>query len=309
MIYSKYLTGNYQGEPYSKEQAKLKGTYDDIYVFDMADFCRIVTARELHKDRNMGESIYDIMTQEGIYEMLEYSKTYTDIPMLVKTAYGPALLIPSIVPSTSLLVLSYISVGGENLYKYCKDNGASVRYSSELDTAGINADFEMPDAVSRYCERYLQRIENAFKNVASGKLLSGDITLLLEERIYALSYYAGCSVSILCEEPIIAYGEFDFSMFVAFVFALMLTARRFSNKKEMALTLENKSYGTAILVSMATQGNKVYDSDELRVINAIADKRRRFFEHMCDDFISHIRFSPVSKDWSYLEIKSPSAES
>ena len=120
MIYSKYLTGNYQGEPYSKEQAKLKGTYDDIYVFDMADFCRIVTARELHKDRNMGESIYDIMTQDGICEMLEYSKTYTDIPMLVKTAYGPALLISSIVPSTSLLVLSYISVGGENLYKYCK---------------------------------------------------------------------------------------------------------------------------------------------------------------------------------------------
>ena len=302
------LTRTYRGEPYLKDAAKLKGTYDDIYVYDIADFCKLISTRELHKRRDMGESIYDIMSTDGVLEILDYVKTYTEIPLLVKTVHGVALIIPSLVPSTSLFVLSYVSVGGERLYAYCKQSGASVCYSGELEREELSENTALPRSLEQYCERYLCRIAAAFEGTARGQLLEGDITNILEERIYAISYYAGCSASVLSAEPIVAFGEFDFSLFTAFVFCFMIVARRYSRRNELALVLENKSFGISVMASMSVKGRQICDCAEIREFTTITDRKRGFFEYMCDGAVAHMRFSPVAKDWSYLNIKSPTEE-
>ncbi len=305
MSHSVYLSGTYNDLPYSKKSVWEREILDNCYVFDFASGCRFIARRALHSHQIGGKSIYDIMSREGAEEMLAHLMSHTDVLMFVKTSLGPAVVVPSLVPSCSLGVLVFATWDTDDVFREARAGRMKVAFSREL-TAGRT--IRHTKSSIKNAERsalLLSRLREAFAGTHERQLVSGNITSRLEERIYALSYYVGCPVGIVCEQPIIAVGDFDLSLFVAFTAITLMCARDVAPLREASVALENNDYGISVRVSMVTAGQHKKKLKGVEDFRALADRKRMLFEYLWDPEIIHIRFSPIAKDWSFLEVKSP----
>ena len=137
-------------------------------------------------------------------------------------------------------------------------------------------------------------------------MLSGDINDKVIERAFEVSCYVGCPIGVICGEALKAIGDFDFALFVSMLFTLLMCANRVSPKSEASFWAEQTECGAAFTVSFELSGISFKDIYEIEACRCIAERKNILFEVMSDDKLVHVRFSPICREWSYLELKSPS---
>lgn len=307
MIYSKYLSGKYKNEIYFKPNVSVGEAYDDRCLFDLARGCRIVVPCADKAYKRMGETIYDIMSIDEAEELRRYLLEYGELPMAVSTVFGIAIAIPWLAPSSSLGMLLFPYVGGAELCRVAKRKGWRLKLSASVSAMGLRSS-KRSYAEEDTCMRYWELMHEAlmpYSSLNNERLLSGDITAVLEERVYALSYYTCCPVGLVCHDAVEEFGTLDFPLFTAFVLVFMMCARIVSGRSEISAAFEENSVGTVIRMSFTVakkRGSRIIGVDDFR---AIAMRKNLFFEYIAGDGVAHVRFSPISPDWSLLGLKSP----
>lgn len=307
MIYSKYLSGKYKNEIYFKQNVSDAYVYDDRCVFDLTRGCTFIAPCADKARKHMGESIYDIMTNDEAEELIRYLLNYGEYPMAVSTYFGIALAIPWLAPSSGLGVLVFPYVGTEEICRVAKRKRWKLILSSSVRAMKLRSSkksYREEDECVRSWELLHESLApyELLKGVA---LPFGDITHKLEERVYALSYYTGCPVGIVCNDPVEEFGAFDLQLFTALVLVLMMCARTVSPKREVSVSFESNSIGSVIRLSFIVakyRKKRVFGIDGFY---RIAERKNLFFEHVEGENVIHVRFSPVSPDWALLGLKSP----
>lgn len=291
-------------DKYDKQYLKNAPIYDSYFVFDMALGGSFVCGRNISKRSYSISSVFDIMSDEECKFAFEYAKSYTSVPAAVSTRFGIALLLPHLAPSSSLFAVVAPRVRGDVLCKVMRIDKKEPVYSPEALTK-IKRRVSLKDGELDECRELISRIESVFVDVSEEPMLSGNIDDTVIDRAFEISCYAGCPIGILCGESLKAIGDFDYSLFVGMLFVLLTCARRVSPKKEASLVIEQTSYGSVFTVSFELSGvsqDRLYEVDSCR---RIASRKNILFEVMADNKVAHVRFSPISHEWSYLELKSP----
>ncbi len=307
MIYSKYLSGKYKNEIYFKPNVSISEIYDDRCIFDLSRGCKIIVSCADKAYRKMGETIYDVMGIDEAEELRQYLLEYGELPMAVSTDFGIAIAIPWLAPSSSLGILIFPYVGGAELCRVARRKGWKLKLSSAVSAMGLRSS-KRSYAEEDTCVRHWELIHEAlspYSSLSNDRLPSGDITAMLEDRVYALSYYTCCPAGLVCHDAVEEFGTFDFSLFTAFVLVFMMCARIVSGRSEISVSFESNSIGTVIRMSFTVakrKGSKIVGVDDFRTL---AMRKNLFFEYMVGDGVAHVRFSPISPDWALLGLKSP----
>ncbi len=299
------LSGAFRGEPYIKQNVRNSKILDDMYIFDISDGCKFICERARHIHSLQGKTLFDIMSEDSIFELLMHFTSYTEDFIFVKTNVGNALAVPALVPSCSLGVLIFPRIGNDDFLRIAKCRDFGIRLSRELTDGKKWRLTKSSLANEHYCEELLDRVQCVFGNLVKTPHISGDITGILESRIYEIAHFIGCPVGIVCQAPICTSSNFDFGMFCAFVIVSMCIARARAAKNGAAVTLSEDECGVLVRFSILNGINLPYDIPAIINFRCAADRKRFRFEYTYSNEIIHLLLCPTAYDWSLLDIKSP----
>ncbi len=279
--------------------------HEDIYAFDLTLGCRYIAFRTQNKRRNMGRSIYDIMTPSGAEELLAHMMSTPKVPMFVKTVHGTALVLSTLVPSCSTGLLIYAHIDSDILYRICRRCGIRASYSSEL-TVGKRC------RITKYClqnEELCLLYMSTYMRIFSDKLcdcaLTGNLTQLLCMQISELSRFVGCPASIDCRGDIIAYSDFDMSMFTFLILLVLMNARMFSTDGKATIVLNMKNRIPFINFSFNIRDSELVRLPFMTALRFTAYRRNMPYDFYCDNGIFWGELSPLPKELSHFTNKSP----
>ncbi len=278
---------------------------DDFYIFDLTLGCRYVAFRFQGNDSPVGKSIYDIMTPTGIEELLAHMLSDSHAPMFVKTSRGIALVLSSLVPSASLGILIYSRMGSDNLYRICRRFNLAARYSNELLRSGR---CRMTNNCLQNEHRLLSLINiymSIFSTDMCNRMLTGNLTQLLEKQIRQISLFVGCPIHIDRKNDIIAYSDFDIGMFSALVLLLAANARLFSSDGCASLCLEMTNRTPIIRFSLNIFGDAPLKLPSFESLRYTAHRKSMPYEHYRTDGVFSGKLSPLPEYLSHLTKRSP----
>ncbi len=303
------LSGMFRNQPYTPQLAESAPIYEDLYAFDITLGCRYIACRTQSTKRSMGKSIYDIMTPVGAEELLSHMTGKSHAPMFVKTVHGTALVICSLVPSCSVGLLIYTQANADILYRICRRCGVASLYSREL----------VKSRRCRITEHFLQNEEcclslmSRYMRVLSTKLcnrmLTGNLTQLLEQQIYELSYFVGCPVSLDCKNNLLAYSDFDIGMFTALILLVLMNARMFSTDGRVSICLHTKNRVPFIKFSMKLRDGELEHLPSFEALCFTAHRKSMPYDFCREDGMLSGELSPLPDYLSRLTNKSPSEAS
>lgn len=305
MAYSRNLTRI--RDKYDKRSLISASMLDSCLIFDLADGGSLVCSRicaNLKSSEILGKTIFDIMSSKEAEFLFSYCKGYTDRPAAVKTNFGIAILYPHLVPATSCCVLSFPAVGGSEYCIALMRSGKKLLLSDEAQGA-LKRRKLLKDECIEQCNILMENTAAVFDG-SDATLENDGMTEAVVDRIYDISRYASCHAGVVCGDPLNSAVEFDNPLFICFMLILLFTARRVSARTDSGVVVEQTQYGAYITVSFAgLKGVRLDSLEEMVACRRIADRRNLLFEVMAGDNVVHITFSPVRREWSYLELKSP----
>lgn len=305
-MFDKVISGIYQGKLYQKKDVRESESFYNYHIFDISDGCSFVAEKITDGSRPLGDSLYSIMPPELISETVSHMKSYTEIPMFVRTDRGIALLLSHLVPCASLGILIFPYFGGDRLLRIYKHKRWGVAYGTGTETISVR--------YSKNCVKYTPLAETLYERISSAfgwttsafaTDMCGDITSCLEDRIYAMSYFTGCPVGIVCNEPIKVVAEFDFPMFTVFLLIMSTVVCRVSPNNELSVTLSKSDDEVEIRIDFVSNGRALSRDISLQALKRIMDRKRMCIVPFGQDNIANYKFYPTVRDWSLLGIKSP----
>ncbi|MBE6577386.1 MAG: hypothetical protein E7653_04550 [Ruminococcaceae bacterium] len=298
---NKFLTRTFRDMPYDKYAIMFKDVYDLCYVFDMAEYGNLVSARTSSPRDVYYPYITDIMEPDEIKQVTEYFKTFPQKPMLVNTKLGLALALPWLFPSASYVMLSFLKFGTDKCYRALLFDGEILQATSTVEALHMRARQQKPE-IHLACERYFTELEECFASLVERPLIYGNVTHELEGYIYALSNYIGCGVSVECDVDISCAGQVDVALFESFAMIFMICARRNSKRREVTFEIRKNSRGMLISASF-NMGRGSHELYELDTFERLCARKCLRFEHVTDGETVHAYFEPMRIDWSILGVK------
>ncbi len=252
------------------------------------------------------ESIYEIMSEKGAAELLKHMRSYNGKPMFVKTKLGCAMFIPAFASACTLGILVLPCFGGDKFYRVVKYSKYKIAASEELTVGKRCRMCRSATAVKDKCISLMEQLTNAFGDICTIQFVKGDVTQLLEQKIYDLSHYCACPVEVICDTPLVATTDFDYALFSAFVFICMTLTRRSAEKSELTVTLTCENSTVSVLASIPMgAAEQVQNSVSIQKFRKIAKRKSMDFDCFCASHVLHIRFSPHVFDRNELGFRSP----
>ncbi len=291
---------------YIKNQPRqLPAATEDCYVFDKFLGCRYIAFSSASKERNMGKSIYEIMSADGAQELLEHMKNNPTVPMFVSTVHGTALVISLLAPSYSLGILIYAHIGSDTLYRICRKSEIAASYAKEL-VVGKRC------RMTKHCmqnKEYALTLMSSYLRIFSkdmcNRVLTGNLSELIKTQISQITRFVNCPTDIECKGDMIAYSDFDMGMLTAYLLLIALTARMFSSDGKLSLCLETRNRIPLIKFSIKLRGSDSLRLPSLETLRFTAYQNGMPFDYCRTDGIFSGELSPLTNYLSRLANKSP----
>lgn len=308
-MFDKVISGIYEGKLYQKKDVRESKPFYNYHIFDISDGCSFIAEKITDGSRPLGDSLYSIMQPELISETVSHMKSYTEIPMFVRTDRGIALLLSHLVPCASLGILIFPHFGGDRLLRIYKHKQWDAVYGAGTESVPVryskNSIKHTPLAEMLY-----ERISSAFGWTTSAFAtdLRGDVTSYLENRIYAMSHFTGCPVGVVCNYPIEVIGEFDFPIFNVILLIMSTVVCRVCPNNELSVALSKSDDEVEIRIDFVSDGRALNRDVSLQALKRIMDRKRMCIVPFAQDNIARYKFYPTVRDWSLLGIKSPDSK-
>ena len=290
------------------EEWMVKRHLGDLYIFDLAVDCRMVSWRAPEGKRVKEESFSAWLEPQEREALHGYLTGYGENAILLKTRYGAAMLLPMPVPAASLFAVfvptlperKWLPLAASGRYG---DFRVDVSCASEAGGRGRRGTEEEKDFVT-LCNELSVCFDGLVypKRVEPGSRIDD----MLCERLWALSSFVGCPVRLLRCDAIRDCGEFDFSLYTAFLLVCLCMVRRYADDRTAEVALEAHRYGGAVALRFSAPGLlSVHGIREIATLESIAERKNMLFERSAEEGTLSLRFSPMNKDWSYLGLKAP----
>lgn len=281
---------------------------DSCYVFDLFDDGMLIASRAPACKSPQSESIrayFDLKTYE---EVRAHLLSYATSPMVVDSRMGAGVVIPSLAPASSLGVLCIPDLERDLLIRLAK-SGECGEFVCASSTSDIRARMSKRTATAKPAfEEWMARLREAFYDLSlpPAQRFHNPINDRLHDRMLCLARYVGCPITWRDHGDIVSYGDFDYPLFVSFFLTVLCLARRVATDRSIRAGLGMTSFGGTVSVVMRKREEFfVEQMQELLSLRTIAERKNILFDYAEDGELLCIRLSPVSKDWSYLELKAP----
>ncbi len=279
---------------------------EEIYLFDISAGCTFFASTRRKRREYLGKSLYDVMSEEGVDELVEYLMSYGEKPIFVKTSDKISLVIPSTVPAASIGVFMPCFKSKSEfrafLRKYRFDAVCSRELCGELGNTFLKA------YSKNIADTGKTLLENPFERLKDEHFAVGDISEMLERYVLLLSRFTGCGVRTYFKETIFAHMEVDMSLYVAFVMSAMLIALEISTQRSVTFIYDTDDYGVHVQASMPIKGSAPETIPTVDSFRMITDRKHMPLDYFPTDGIIHIRFCISIFDLAILGLKSPEAE-
>ena len=281
-------------------------------IFDITNCNTIVAYKRLNIKKWMpfGDSLYDIMSPENIYQLVSYLKSYTQVPMFVSTSRGIALALPHLVPSTGFGILLFPVFGGDRLLRIYRHMQWDAEYGygvMERSTrlSAISAQF-IPSA-----KAIRSLISEAFDGLTAPEAtfnMSGDVTCLLKERVTAISRFTDTPIEITCIDVLEVNGQFDFPVFTSVTLMMTTLALLTDPNNWLTVRLAMNNYEIEEGIGFSIGSPNIKSSTAFNAIKRMVNRKRIDLISYWDSATPYFKLYPTIKDWSVLGIKQPSLE-
>lgn len=279
---------------------------DRCYLFDLFDNGRIIASRAPFSQSPQGESICEYLSPVTFDEVRAHLLSYSSLPMVVDSTLGTGMVFPVLTPASSLGIFCVSNLPRDLFIRLAKTE-ESEEFVFASTTSDIRARASKRTAAYREgFEEWITAVRGAFEGEDLKIALPPNATLndILGEHALRLSRYLGCPITWSERGCVMNYGDFDYPLFVAFAAALLCLARRISADRSAQITLGTTGFGGTVSVRMLKrEGSLAEQMQELLSLRALAERKNILFDYAEDDAFLAVRFSPVNKDWSYLELK------
>ncbi len=279
--------------------------YDDFYIFDLTLGCRYLTFRHSDDNSSVGKSIYDIMTPSNAQELCDHMMSDSPSPMFIQTTKGPALVICSLVQSCSLGILIFSHMGTDNLYRICRKYSLAVRYATELVT-------DTRYRITKHClqnEQQLLSLMNTYMQIFSNdmcnRIVTGNLTELLEKQIQNISRFVNCKIHIERNCDTVAYSDFDMGMFTAFVLLVAADALLYSSDGCASLCMEMANRVPVIRFSLNIRGSEILKLPSFYSFRYTAHRKNMPYDYCRTEGMLSGKLIPLSEHLSHLSKHSP----
>ena len=283
---------------------------DACYLFDLYDDGMLIASRAPACKSPQSESArayFDPVTWD---EIRSHLLSYSMLPMVVDSRLGTGVVLPTLAPAASFGILCIPDIPRDLLIRLTK-SGMCGEFVCASSTTDIRARMsKRTNACMKDFEAWMSHLKKAFYDLSlpDGRDVRKPINALLHDRMLEVARYVGCPITWNDRTELISYGDFDYPLFVAFFLTVLCLARRVATDRSVCATVGMTSFGGTVSVTMAKREElRVEEMQELLCLRGIAERKIILFDYAEENGMLCIRFSPVTKDWSYLELKAPDA--
>ena len=283
---------------------------DACYLFDLYDDGMLIASRAPACKSPQSESICTYFEPTVWDEIRTHLLSYSMLPMVVDSRLGTGIVLPTLVPTASLGILCIPDIPRDLLIRLAK-SGACGEFVCASSTSDIRARMsKRTNARMKDFEAWMSCLKQVFYDLSlpESRDVRKPINALLHDRMLEAARYVGCPITWQDRSDLVSYGDFDYPLFVAFFVTVLCLTRRVASDRSVCVSLGMTSFGGTISVTMAKREElRVEEMQELLCLRGIAERKNILFDYAEEEGTLCIRLSPVSKDWSYLELKAPDA--
>ena len=280
---------------------------DDFYLVSYLDSFSVIARRDGNNRLVHGDNFCELLDVKDRAELKKYIYNDSELPLVLRTDIGTAIVNKYFIPSTLLYSVSFLSdeEGTQATDALLRRRSDSLLFpegyiQSDVKVKHIN---EIVDAVDKVTNSYKMLIEDPFVPMDR----SPSITV---EKLYNvinnISRFSGCSADVTMDAELICSDSFDLVAFKSYLLAMLMLARRTS--KTRCASIEVTCFGQDVSVRVSFDANaacKALDHPEVNHFFDFADRNNMLFEASDDDGRISVRFSPSRKDWSLIHLKAP----
>lgn len=281
---------------------------DRCYIFDLADDGMLIASRAPFAEEAQSESIRAYLSLGTWEELRAHLLSYSVCPMVVDTHLGTGVVLPTLTPDASLGVLCIPTIPRDLLVRLagCGRYGDFVLASSLSDIRirqSSRTEAARP-AFLAWTNELLRVFDVGALPTECDRLFP--INVFLRERAHQLASYLGCPIEWHEYGDVTNYGDFELPLFTAFLLNALCLARRVATNRRAYVSIGTTNFGCTVGVRfLKREGTVTEHLQELLSLRALAERKNLLFDYAEGEGMLHIRFAPVSKDWSYLELKTP----
>ena len=181
-----------------------------------------------------------------------------------------------------------------------------------------NGVMDKPTRMSAICAEFVpaaqairKLIDEAFGGLEAPTAtfdMSGEVTALIHERIYAVSRFVDIPVQISCLDPLYVNGHFDFPVFTSVTFVMASLALSINSENSLSVRLAMSNYEIEEGIGFSIPSESLKNTPAYRAVKRMVDRKRIDLFSYWDYKVPYFKLYPAIRDWSVLGIKQPNIE-
>ena len=279
--------------------------FREFYVYDLYSGEHMVFCSASEYKKKKAEDLFHTLSEEEYREWVSYLKSYQMTPAVADCCLGRVLLLPYLMPSASVAIVLVPDMKGSDLLKLAKRDARELVFlGEELRQAPMGRLHDGDGTLKERYERLMCAIERCYAHSEFGaREVPSEIGEILADRVEALSEFLQSPIRWWEKRRIMNYGEVDEGLFLAYVTVILTLAKNEPKLREAIFTLEERSYGCSVSIMLNGMIRPTHRPDDFFWMDSLAYKKRMLLEltRLPDGW--YVRFSPMSRDWSYLGLK------
>ena len=279
--------------------------FKEYYVYDFAYGGRMVfCSASDYKKKKAARLAYDLSESER-REWETYLKSYQMTPAVAETSMGVALVLPYMMPSSTLAMVCIPKIKSDSFRKLAmRDPRKPILLGEQMRNAQKGRLHDADGELKHAYEMLMGRIEAAYASAEYGAhTVPCEMGGALAERLCRISELLGYPVCIARQDSVTDYGELDEGVFMSCVSALLTLGKTDVPLGVAEFTIEQKSYGCSVSMLLRGWRRVRRTPHDLIWMDRLAGRKRLFLDFTVTEEGLWLCFSPMNKDLSYLGLK------
>lgn len=279
--------------------------FREYYVYDLDHAGKLVFCSASAYRREMAENLFDTFEEEERQEWVEYLKSYQMIPAIADSCLGAVVVLPYLMPSSSLAMVVVPQMKRSDLMKLAlRDSRSPILLGENIRSVPKGRLHDAKGHLTEKYENFMEQVERCYGHAEFGSHgIPCEIGGILSDRVEAISRFLDVPISWRTRTKVMNYGEVDEGLFLAYVTVILTMAKDEPSLSGAVFSLEERSYGCSVSVMLDGMRRGRKHPEDLFWMDHLASKKRIVFELTKLPDGLFLKFSPMSRDWSYLGLK------
>ena len=289
------------GKSFSADDVRL---VDDFYLVSCLNSFSVIARRDEGSRLVHGDNFCELIDVRDRSELKKFMYNDSELPLVLRTDTGTAIINKHLLSSTLLLSVSFI----------CDEEATEISdiiLQKRADSVVI-PEYYLPsgDAIKHQRE-LISRVDNVLYNyktsVQDTYIPIDRAPRITVEKLYnaieSISRFCGTSVDVTMYAEMICQDIFDPSAFKAFLLSMLMLARREALCRSADVEITCMGRDVAVTVSFDAFNRDRTKHPEIEYFFDFADRNNMHFENLSKDGRISVKFCPSRRDWNLIDLR------